>query len=204
MLRSLFLSMGLTVGLSLVDAGFDTSILSGEAMASDTTQAPDFTIRDINKKKVSLSDYRGQVVLINFWATWCQPCQAEMPHLQAIYDEFKDKGFTVLSISIDEARDASKVKPLIKRGKFTFPVLLDKKTEVIPMYNPDQTLPYNVLVDKEGRMVWTKLSYAPGEEKLIREKVMEQLGIKEAKAEETNVDEAKGEEGKPKEAEPKD
>merc|ERR1712146_77418 len=62
-----------------------------------------------------------------------------------------------------------------KRGKYTFTVLLDKKTEVIPLYNPDQTLPYNALVDREGNLVWTKLSYAPGEEKLLREKIEEQL-----------------------------
>ena len=203
MLRSLFLSMGLIAGLSSIDAVSDSPVFMGQAQAADGI-APDFTLRDINKKKVTLSDYRGKVVLINFWATWCQPCQAEMPHLQAIYDEFKDDGFVVLSISIDEARDASKVKPLIKRGKYTFPVLLDKRTKVIPLYNPDQTLPYNALVDKEGKMVWTKLSYAPGEEKLLREKVMEQLGIKdelkseEPKVEETNV------EVKPKETEPKD
>ena len=201
MLRSLFLHMGLIAGLTSLDAVSDRPILAGQAQAAEG-MAPDFTLRDINKKKVTLSDYKGKVVLSNFWATWCQPCQAEMPHLQAIYDELKDEGFEVLSISIDEARDASKVKPLVKRGKYTFPVLLDKRTKVIPLYNPDQTLPYNALVDKEGKMVWTKLSYAPGEEKLLREKVMEQLGIKdEAKAEEAKVEETKVEEPKPNETE---
>jgi peroxiredoxin len=157
-----------------------SSFLGGSQAFAENVMAPDFTLRDINKKEVRLSDYKGKVVLINFWATWCQPCQAEMPHLQDIYDDLKDKGFEILSISIDEARDASKVKPLIRRGKYTFPVLLDKHTKVIPLYNPDQTLPYNALVDKEGKLVWTKLSYAPGEEKLLREKIMEQLGLLEA------------------------
>ncbi|MEC7984440.1 MAG: TlpA disulfide reductase family protein [Myxococcota bacterium] len=142
---------------------------------AESSVAPDFTLRDINKKKVSLSDYKGKVVLLNFWATWCQPCQAEMPHLEAIYKDLKEEGFEVLSISIDEARDASKVKPLIKRGKYTFTVLLDKQTKVIPLYHPEQTLPYNALIDREGNLVWTKLSYAPGEEKLLREKVEELL-----------------------------
>jgi len=209
MLRSVFLSMGLIAGVASLSAFIDGPTLVGEAQASEG-MAPDFTLRDINKKKVTLSEHKGKVVLINFWATWCQPCQAEMPHLQAIYDEFKDEGFEILSISIDESRDSSKVKPLIRRGKYTFPVLLDKQTKVIPLYNPDQTLPYNVLVNKEGEMVWTKLSYAPGEEKLLREKVMEQLGIyDDPKAEEPKVEEPKAEEPrieeiKPKETEPQD
>lgn len=217
MFRSLFLSIGIFAGAALMSAVVDVPVLMVEAQAAEG-MAPDFTLRSIKKKMVTLSDYRGKVVLINFWATWCQPCQAEMPHLQAIYDEFHEKGFEVLSISIDESRDSSKVKPLIRRGKYTFPVLLDKQTKVIPLYNPDQTLPYNVLVDKEGKMVWTKLSYAPGEEKLIREKVMEELGIKEEKEEplqetpkaedsnqeEPKIEEPKIEESKPKETEPKD
>jgi len=158
---------------------FFLSLLFGLSTIStanaESSLAPDFSLRDLKKNMVKLSDYKGKVVLINFWATWCQPCQAEMPHLQKMYEDLKDDGFEVLSISIDEARDAYKVKPLIRRGKYTFTVLLDKHTEVIPLYNPEQTLPYNALVDREGNLVWTKLSYTPGEEKLLREKVVEQL-----------------------------
>ena len=197
MLRSLILSLGLFGGISSIDAISETPVFVGQAHAENSA-APGFTLRDINKKKVSLSDYKGKVVLINFWATWCQPCQAELPHLQELYDDLKDDGFEVLAISIDEARDASKVKPLIRKGKFTFTVLLDKKTQVIPMYNPDQTLPYNALVDQEGKLVWTKFGYAPGEEKMIEEKVMELLGKKD-EVEDGNIEEVK-----PKETEPKD
>ena len=182
-MKNILMGLGMAVGLTIFSACSTTTMMTGSQAHADNVLAPDFTLRDLGKKKVTLSDLRGKVVLINFWATWCQPCQAEMPHLQAIYDEFKGKGFEILSISIDEARDASKVKPLIKRGKYTFPVLLDKKTQVIPLYNPEQTLPYNALVDKEGKLVWTKLSYAPGEEKLLREKVMEQLGLGATKTE---------------------
>ena len=182
-MKNVLMGLGMVVGLTIFSACSTTTMMTGSQAHADNVLAPDFTLRDLSKKKVTLSDLRGKVVLINFWATWCQPCQAEMPHLQAIYDEFKDQGFEILSISIDEARDASKVKPLIRRGKYTFPVLLDKKTQVIPLYNPEQTLPYNALVDKEGKLVWTKLSYAPGEEKLLREKVMEQLGLGATKTE---------------------
>ena len=140
------------------------------------SEAPDFQLRDINKNEVSLSDYRGKVVLVNFWATWCQPCLVELPHLQEMYKELKDRDFVVLSISVDAPRDVSKVKPLVKTRGLEFPVLLDTSSSVLSVYNPSQALPYNVLIDKEGKVVWTKEAYAPGEEAVIKEKVIELLG----------------------------
>ena len=140
------------------------------------SEAPDFQLRDINKNEVSLSDYRGKVVLVNFWATWCQPCLVELPHLQEMYKELKDRDFVVLSISVDAPRDVSKVKPLVKTRGLEFPVLLDTSSSVLSVYNPSQALPYNVLIDKEGKVVWTKEAYAPGEEAVIKEKVLELLG----------------------------
>ena len=67
--------------------------------------APDFTLRNLKQKNVSLSDYKGKVVLVNFWATWCAPCKTEMPHIQKMYTDLKGKGFEVLAISVDERRD---------------------------------------------------------------------------------------------------
>ena len=175
---------------SLFVLGLALSLGMGNAQA-DTKPAPDFTLRNLKKKEVTLSKLQGKVVLINFWATWCQPCMAEMPHLQAMYEELKDQGFEILSVSIDEARDASKVKPLIRRGKYTFPVLLDKKTQVAPLYFPDKNVPYNALVDREGNLVWSKLGYTPGEEKLIKEKVLEYLNNdKEKSSASPNTEEA--------------
>lgn len=157
-----------------------TTILFGGLFLSTTamadTGAPAFSLRDMNGAQVSLSDYQGKVVLINFWATWCGPCQAEMPHLQKMYVDLADKGFVVLAISADNARDASKVKPLIKKNQYTFPVLLDKDSAVVNQYNPESVLPYNVLVDQKGNIVWQKASYAPGEEVELRAKVESLLG----------------------------
>jgi len=143
--------------------------MTAEAGAS----APDFTLRNLKGKQVSLSDFKGKVVLVNFWATWCAPCKTEMPHIQKMYTDFKDKGFEVLAISVDEARDISKIKPFIKRNRYTFQVLLDKQTKVVKVYNPDQTYPLNVLVDRNGEIAWSKGSYSPGEEKILRAKVEE-------------------------------
>ena len=113
-------------------------------------KATDFSLRDIDGNQVTLSAYEGKVVLMSFWATWCGPCKEEMPHLQKLYDARKDDGFEVLSISTDDARSASKVKPYIKKNGYSFTVLLDKDSSVIGTYNPSKTLPYTVIVDRKG------------------------------------------------------
>ena len=151
------------------------SLMSFTAYAGVGDNAPDFTLRNLKGKQVSLSSLKGKVVLINFWATWCQPCLAEMPHIDKYYKELKSKGFEVLSISTDDARNASKVKPLVKSRGFTFPVLLDKQTKVVKLYNPNKTLPYNVLIDRNGKIAWTKASYSAGEEVHIKKKIIEVL-----------------------------
>jgi peroxiredoxin len=150
------------------------------AFAGD--QAPGFTLRDINGKQVSLSDFPDQVVLISFWATWCTPCQAEMPHLQRFYDTYKDQGFTVLSINTDDARSSSQVKPLVKSKGLTFPVLLDRETAVVALYNPAKTLPYGVLLAKDGSIAKVFQGYTPGEEVHVEEAIKTALGVTEPEA----------------------
>lgn len=133
--------------------------------------AADFTLRDLDGKSVSLSSFKGKVVLVNFWATWCLPCQKEMPELQKIYKDLEPKGFVVLSISADDARTSSQVKPLIKRNGYTYPVLLDTQTAVVSQYNPTKTLPYSVLVDRQGRVAQIHSGYNPGDEVKIRAEI---------------------------------
>ncbi|MFH1468708.1 MAG: TlpA disulfide reductase family protein [Pseudomonadota bacterium] len=145
------------------------------ARAAD--QAPGFTLRDINGKQASLSDFSGQVVLISFWASWCTPCQAEMPHLERFYQTYREKGFTVLSINTDDARSSSQVKPLVKSKGLTFPVLLDKETAVVALYNPAKTLPYGVLIDRSGAIAQVFQGYTPGEEVHVEEAIKVALGL---------------------------
>lgn len=137
------------------------SVDAGEA-------APDFSLRDIDGKEVTLAAYKGKVVLVNFWATWCGPCKLEMPHLDKMDRELEFKGFEVLSISTDDARASSKVKPLVKRGGYGFTVLLDKDTSVVAQYNPAKTLPYNVLIDRSGNIHKVYQGYNPGDEVELR------------------------------------
>lgn len=138
--------------------------------------APAIELRDINGQDVKLSQFKGQVVLLNFWATWCQPCKVEMTHLQKFQDEFGKKGFTVLSVSIDDARAASQVKPFIKSNGYTFPVLLDKETTVVTQFNSDKTLPYTAIIDKEGKIRHVHRGYNPGDEVKLREEILAMIG----------------------------
>jgi peroxiredoxin len=155
-----------------------TTFLGG-AVATAGEAAPGFTLRDIDGKEVKLSDYKGKVVMVNFWATWCGPCKLEMPYLDKWDRDLEGKGFEVISISTDDARAASKVKPLIKRGGYGFTVLLDKDTAVVSQYNPAKTLPYNALIDRDGRIHKVYQGYNPGDEVEMLKDVEELLAAGE-------------------------
>ncbi len=143
-------------------------LLATDALAGD---APDFALRDLDNKEMKLSELEGQVVLVNFWATWCVPCQVEMPKLQEMHDELKDQGFTVLAISTDDSRSKSRVKPMVKSKGYSFPVLLDTDTKVVTQYNPEKTLPYSVVIDCEGNVAYKHSGYSEGDEVHLRSEV---------------------------------
>ena len=150
-------------GLGLVGA---LAVFPGRSDA--TTRAADFSLRDLTNTTQTLSQYKGKVVLVNFWATWCGPCQVEMTHLQQMYTELGPKGFVVLGISADDARSASMVKPLVQSKGLTYPILLDSQTTVVSQYNPAKTMPYNVLVDRSGNVAQVFSGYNPGDEVKVR------------------------------------
>ena len=113
--------------------------------------APDFTFPDLDARKVSLSDFRGKVVLVNIWATWCPPCRDEMPSMQKLYERFKGEHFEILAVSIDaDGREA--VAPFIKQMNLTFPVLLDPKEKIRSLYGITG-VPESFIVDREGILV---------------------------------------------------
>lgn len=113
------------------------------------TPAPNFELPDLKGEKVSLSHYRGRIVLLNFWATWCKPCVKEMPAMQKVYDDLRDHGFVVLAIN--ELEDEQRVRAHIADHGHTFPVLLDDDNRVANMYGV-RGLPVSVFVDETGRV----------------------------------------------------
>ena len=121
----------------------------------DRPDAPSFSLPDTNGDKVDLADFKGKVVLLNFWATWCPPCRAEMPEMQQLHQAFKDKGFTVLAVSIDDTRGV--IAPFMEGLNLTFPALHDRGLRVARRYG-FRGPPLSYLIDVQGRVVGS----APG------------------------------------------
>ncbi len=109
----------------------------------------DFRLIDLDGKAHSLSQYRGRVVLVNFWATWCKPCTTEMPAMQTVYDKLREQGFVVLAIN--ELEDDAQVRAHIKQHGHTFPVLMDRDNNVANQFGVFG-LPVSVFIDQEGRV----------------------------------------------------
>ena len=112
-------------------------------------QAEDFSLIDLDGKSQSLSQYRGKIVLVNFWATWCKSCTTEMPAMQASFDKLRGKGFVVLAIN--ELEDDAKVREHIKQYGYTYPVLMDRDNKVANQFGVFG-LPVSVFIDQEGRV----------------------------------------------------
>ncbi len=111
---------------------------------------PDFTLPSLDGGSITLSDLKGQVILLNFWATWCPPCRQEMPSMERLYKKLKDKEFTILAVDIMERPET--VKEFVRKFKLSFPILLDTKGEVAGKYMA-YSIPITYLVNKDGKAV---------------------------------------------------
>jgi thiol-disulfide isomerase/thioredoxin len=112
--------------------------------------APDFIMQDTGGKSVKLSDFQGKVVLLNFWATWCGPCKVEIPMLKGLQQANRDRGFTVLGVSLEEEGWAV-VKPYMERAQFNYPVMVGSDDIAVP-YGGLDSVPTTLLIDKAGRI----------------------------------------------------
>ncbi len=140
-------SLALAVALVALASGVAWSM--GSRVPVVGTAVEDFQLVDLSGKMQSLSQYRGKIVLLNFWATWCKPCTTEMPAMQTIYDKLRDKGFVVLAVN--ELEDDAKVREHIKQYGHTFPVLMDRDNKVANQFGVFG-LPVSVFIDQEGRV----------------------------------------------------
>ena len=112
------------------------------------SKAPDFILENIHGESISLSDFKGKIVIINFWATWCEPCVAEIPHFQAIHD--KRAGADLVFLAIDIQESASTVRKFLDSNAVTFPILLDSKAKVKELYCLPAPLPQTLFINAEG------------------------------------------------------
>ncbi len=110
--------------------------------------APDFTLPRLDGKPVKLSDFRGKVVLVNVWATWCQPCVAEMPSMEKLYQQLKGENFEILAVSIDSP-GAAAVAPFMRRNNLSFPALIDSQGHIKTAYNLTG-VPESFIINRQG------------------------------------------------------
>ena len=132
------------LGLLLI---FFASLLHSEQNVHVNKPGVDFTAKDVNGNNVTLSSYKGKVVLLNFWMTFCLPCREEMPSMEVLFNEYKSKGFEVLTVSADS--EVSLVNDFIKEKELTFTMLMDTEMEVADKYNV-VILPTSFMIDKNG------------------------------------------------------
>ena len=135
---------------------------------SDSGPAANFTLKSAAGDNIRLSEYRGQVVLINFWASWCGPCRQEMPELDALHRKYSDLGFTVFGVNVEQDRElADKV---LRDIPVSFPILFDNSNLVSELYQVD-AMPVTVLVDRNGEIRYMHRGYKPGYEQTYEEQL---------------------------------
>ncbi|XOV86615.1 MAG: peroxiredoxin family protein [Pseudomonadota bacterium] len=141
---------------------FVLMLMAGPVLAVEIDEvAPDFILKSMTGENLRLEEYRGQVVLVNFWASWCGPCRQEMPVLDRIQDRYEAMGFTVLGVNVDT--DETKARKVAERSGVSFPLLLDRGQAVSKQYDVS-SMPYTVLVDRDGAIRYIHHGYKPGDE----------------------------------------
>ena len=136
-----------------------TSLAASGSLKGQT--APDFALKSSTGANLRLSEYRGDVVMINFWATWCGPCRQDMPLLDELHSRYERVGFSLLGVNIDD--DSSKAMNMVSELGVNFPVLFDNRKEVSKMYQVD-AMPVTLILDREGTVRHVHQGYKPGYE----------------------------------------
>lgn len=138
-------------------------LLATPAIATNSSgPAPDFTLSARGGNALSLSQYKGQVVMINFWATWCGPCRQEMPLLESIYKKYKPMGFTMIGVNVEPDSKAAETW-LAKQPPVTFPIAFDTDSAVSKLYKVNG-MPNSVIIDRKGNVRLLHRGYKPGDE----------------------------------------
>ena len=144
-------------------AGAATLIAAGASASTGLAgkPAPDFALKNAAGQNVRLADLRGDVVMINFWATWCGPCRQEMPLLEQIHAKYEPLGFTLLGVNVEP--DSEEARAWLTKVPVTFPILFDRDNAVSASFGVE-AMPSSVLIDREGRVRHVHRGYKPGDE----------------------------------------
>ncbi|MBN1398169.1 MAG: TlpA family protein disulfide reductase [Bacteroidetes bacterium] len=152
MKRSLSILFVLTVFIISISA----------SQTSKKTKAPNFSLQTKDGEIIELENLRGRVVLINFWATWCPPCRAEIPDFIEVYNSYKSKGFEIIGIALD-GEGWVKVAPYMKEAKINYPVVLGSEN-IVRQYGGFNSIPTSFIIDKKGYVAGVQTGYLPKED----------------------------------------
>ena len=124
---------------------------------NNSSKAPDFAVKDLKGREISLSNYSGKVVFLNFWATWCGPCKAEIPDFIEAYKQYKDKGMEIIGISVDR-RNLNSVLKFVEKYKINYPVVMSTD-KIQKDYEPGPYIPTTIIIDQEGKIRYKHIGY---------------------------------------------
>jgi peroxiredoxin len=144
-------------------AGLATFLIAVPMLAAvaPNSVAPDFTLNAQSGKPVELTQFKGQVVMLNFWASWCGPCRQEMPLLDSIYKKYNKAGFTMIGVNVEP--DSKTANDWLKQTPVSFPILYDTQSEVSKLYGV-AGMPSTVIIDRKGNVRMIHRGYKPGDE----------------------------------------
>jgi len=145
---------------------------SQAAMPKVGAVAPDFSLKSSSGKNLRLSEHRGEVVMINFWATWCGPCRQEMPLLNRLHEQYRKAGFTLLGVSVDDKPQAA--QEMARQLSVGFPVLFDSEKQVSRRYDVD-AMPTTLIIDRDGKVRYIHRGFRPGYEAKYEAEIKELL-----------------------------
>lgn len=152
---------------------------SNRVPSENAQNLPDFELETLDGETVALSDHLGKdVILIDFWATFCQPCLIAMPHLNRLYEKYQKDGFVILGVSIDGPNSMGRVRSEARKAGVTFPILLDPETAALALYNPKTSAPYSVLIDRTGHILERKEGFTPGDVPALEEAIKAALLVR--------------------------
>jgi thiol-disulfide isomerase/thioredoxin len=168
-------------------------LADGVVKPTPVSDSADLALKDLTGAQQTLAGLKGRVVVLNFWATWCEPCKKEMPDLAAIQNDYAALGVQVVGAAGDEASESAKVLSFIREYKVNFPVWIGATTEDMKRFGLGEVLPATVIVDKEGKIVWREIGIIKPDvlrkelDKLLVPKVTEAAKIAKAERKKTNA-----------------
>jgi peroxiredoxin len=161
---------------ALVRCGLALALLCpvGAGALEPGRPAPSFTVKNDRGTPVRLEDHRGQVVLLNFWATWCKPCKEELPRLEALYQRYRAQGFVILAVNLDGARDAGKARALRDRLGLSFPIAFDPEQNVPSLFDIEK-MPSSLIIDRSGLVRYVHAGFTAKDEVTIEAMIKREL-----------------------------